>query len=166
MPFQEKDRHDQHCVIDAQGNHYSLPAAQEPHHDQWLSDMHAGKSNEVISGNPMNRHMIPQCLRMHDQEFLDRVRLQGGGELGEVRRAQIVRTLTRPKVKQAKSEIVSHENRANKLQAMLPAVIQGDEDDASPNLGKHAEVDELEKLKKGKREASNRPVRQVGYGTA
>jgi len=60
VPLQQKDRDNQKSVICAQGKQHSLPAAQEPCHDDGLRNMHAGKGYEVVGGNAMDRNMIPK----------------------------------------------------------------------------------------------------------
>src|SRR6202521_5423040 len=84
VPLQQQDRDNQQTVIGAQNNQHSLPAAQEPHHDEWLGNMHARKGDAVVGGNAMDRDMIPKRKRARDKQFLEGVGLKSGGKPREM----------------------------------------------------------------------------------
>src|SRR5450755_1985633 len=77
---------------------------------------------------------------------------------------QSIRTVTRPKVKQAEREIVRHKDCAHELQAALLSVIKADQKNGRPNLREHSKVDEFQEAKESGWKGPKRPVRQIGNG--
>ncbi len=112
----------------------------------------------------MDGDVVPKGQRVPDQELLNAVGLQGAWKSREVSRAQIIWTVTRPQEKKSEREIVRYKDRAHKLQASVLPVVKRDKNYAGANLRKHAEVNELQEVKKRKREGAKCPVRQLGNG--